>query len=259
MPSAEQQAFWEAQKKKRQEWEAGAVIVLRAIGTPGEVPVAMFDVNDEPVLVMENSELAGRRVEKIDVANSRVTTVARDKSERVFPLLDPRPVEFPVFTPQHVEALVSRQGRWGRDDRTMPVELLMAWGKINREGKEAILLAYLRGGNVIGIEPDLTGRGFRGGTSSSQLFARQISQRNKERREAFLASLTPEQRERFSVASPAIRLTAPPEEREAQMAQARKVKAAQDEVIAGLTPAQRQLYEAWQPPSENRPGAPARP
>ena len=256
MPTAEQQAFWEAEKKKREKWEAGAVIVLRAIGTPGEVPVAMFDVNDEPVLVMEHSELAGRRVEKIDVANSRVTTVARDKSERVFPLLDPRSVDFPDLAPNYVEAIVSGHGRSRPENRMLPPEVMLAWNKINREGKEAILLNYLRSGLVARFHHGPEGSG----ASMGQLFEKQISQRNKERHEAFLAGLTPEQRERFNGGlQPVIRLTAPPEEQEAQMAKARKIKAAQDEVIAGLTPDQRKLYEAWRPPTENRPGAPPRP
>ena len=252
MSLAERSALIEGHQAKLREWQAKAKIELRAIGTPGEVPVALFDVNDEPVLVVAHGELAGYQVTEIDGANARVTVTSRDKSERIFSLLDPRPVKFPVFSPQHVESLVSRQGRWGREDRSVPVELLMAWDKINREGKEAILLAYLQNGNIVGIEPDHTGSGFRSGTSSSQLFAKQISQRNKELRDTFLASLTPEQRERFKGGlQQAIRLTAPLEEREAQMAQSRKTKAGQDEVIAGLTPEQRKLYDAWRPKQEN--------
>ena len=94
MSPAERKAAREAEWARIREREANAKVVLRAVGTVGGVPVAMLDVNDEPKLVKEYSELVGQ-VAEIDVAKAQVTVRTRDGSLRVFTLTEPRPVKFP--------------------------------------------------------------------------------------------------------------------------------------------------------------------
>ncbi len=245
---AELKAMAEAERAKMEKWEAEAKIVLRTIGTPGGVPVALFDVNDEPCLVTEGFELVASMVTGIDVENKRVTVTHRDQSKRVFDLTDPRPVKFPSFTPETIDAIIARHPTVRPEASMLPVPVLMAWNSINREGKEAILLNYLQGGMVIGIRSGPFGMG----ASSSFLFQKQISQRSHERMNAFLASLTPEQKAAFKGgAQMAIRITDAPEKREAQMAISRQQKTEQDKVVAGLSPVQRKLYDAWRGPARN--------
>jgi beta-lactamase regulating signal transducer with metallopeptidase domain len=234
---------WEALNAERERWHAEAKVQLRAIGTPAGVPVAFLDVNDEPRLVIVGSNLQGARVSEIDVAGGRVITVSpRDQAQRVFELREPRDIKFPVISPQRIEQLLStEQSGMPRSD-SIPGEVMSAWPKINREGKEAILMNYLNSAIVVEIAflpGGLSGR-------SSSLLARQKEERNRARLEAFLGSLTAKQREEFGRGRiGVVSLAASREEQAAQVARAADQKAKQDAVIAALTPEQRKLYDDW--------------
>ena len=141
------------------------------------------------------------------------------------------------------EYLVTPAARRPDAENPVPSELVLAWRAINPEGKEAILMNYLRRGLVVDINSDASGAS----TSIARLFAKQISQRVQERREAFVASLTVEQRERFGGgAATLVRLDATPAESAAAVARAKFTKADQAKVIAELTSDQRKLYDLWQ-------------
>lgn len=234
---AERKAAREALMTELLERDANAKVVLRAIGTPGGVPVAMFDVNDEPKLVIEHSELVGW-VAEIDVAKAQVTVKSRNGSLRVFTLTEPRAVKFPEFSPGQVESFLRPTRRPPPFDGSVPNELLQAWGDLNREAKEVILLSYLRSGVVLDISSSSS-------LSRAPLFSRQIEQRQQERLQAFLATLTPEQHALFKGSSQGlVRIGASPEEQEAQAAKNRLTKSKQEELVASLTPEQRKLYDA---------------
>lgn len=222
------------------EQEAKAKVVLRAVGTVGGVPVAMFDVNDEPTLVMEDSELVGQ-VAEIDVANAQVTVITRDQSQRVFTLTDPRPVKFPDFSPQQVEMMIRGTSRGRPQNEGAPIELIRAWSELSREAKEVILLSYLRSGVVINISSSSS-------ASSGRLFERQMVQRIQENAGAFLASLSPEQRELFRGSSQGlVRLDASPAGQAALADKNRQAGSKLEQLLASLTPEQRKLYDAMRP------------
>jgi beta-lactamase regulating signal transducer with metallopeptidase domain len=232
-----------ARERQFLEWADAGKIVLRAIGAPGGVPVAVFDVDGEPKVVVEDSGLVAGRVTVIDGANGRVTVSFGKNGLREFLLTNPRPVKFPEISPKQFEFLVTPAARRSVEDNRVPSELVFAWSAINPEGKEAILMNYLRRGLVVDVHSDAKGAG----TSIQRLFAKQISQRVRERREAFVASLTAEQRERFGGgAEKAIRLDATPAESAAAIERSNTAKAKRDRVIAELTSEQRMLYDLWQ-------------
>jgi len=232
-----------AMDAEQERWAAEAKVQLRAIGTPGDVPVAFLDVNDEPRLVAVGSNLLDAAVTEIDLANGRVTTVSRvNQAQRVFELLEPRDIKFPVITPQQIERILSPDQPQMPRSTNLPPEVMGAWPQINREGKEAILMNYLRSGII--VEISVRPGGMSG--QSRSLFAKQRDERNRARLETFLASLTAKQREDFGrPGQMAISLKATPEQRAVQVAQAGEHKAKQDAVIAALTPEQRKLYDQW--------------
>ncbi|MFO1448865.1 MAG: M56 family metallopeptidase [Opitutaceae bacterium] len=242
MTDAEVHAYHQARIAERDRWAAEAKVVLRAIGTPGGVPVALFDVNDEPWLVKQGSDLVTSSVTTIDVQNARVTTTSsRDQSQRSYNLTEPRAVKFPEFTPQQIESLLPPNNQ--RKERPLvPLEIIQAWDVINRDGKEAILLNYLRGGYIIGIRT----RTGESSLTTALLFQQQFTQRFRDRYNTFAASLNAEQREAFAGGTQAaIRLDAPAEQRRDSAARAKAQMEKRDAVIAALTPEQRKLYDAW--------------
>jgi hypothetical protein len=174
-----------------------------------------------------------------------VTVSARDRSTRVYDLTEPREVKFPAFRPQDIDRIISTPRARDAGSRLVepvPPAVLFAWPSINREGKEAILLNYLRFGLIIDISGDSSGFSY----STKLLFAEKISSRNRERMDVFLASLSPEQRRRFGgPIQAAIRMDASPKDAGAALASGREQKAQRDEVIAELTAEQSKLYEFW--------------
>jgi beta-lactamase regulating signal transducer with metallopeptidase domain len=236
-----------------QEWEANVKLELRAVGEVGGVPVALIDVAGEPQIMMKGSGIMGLRVGEIDMKAQTATIVDRSGAGRLLPLTNPRAIEFPKVDAQWFltpEALARR--REARAQAFLPSAVLMAWPKINREGKEEILLNYLREGTVVVVRVDSSGRA--NGGSMGFLFAEQERQILRERREKFVASLTPEQRAEYgNGAEPLIRFTDPPAEREQQAAKAKEAKERIAKVIAGLTPEQKALYDDIMGPAPSRP------
>ena len=244
MSPAERKAARQERWAKLLAEEANAKVVLRAIGTPGGVPVAMFDVNDEPKLVMEGSELVGL-VAEIDVAKAQVTVRTRDGSLWVFTLTDPRPVKFPGVTsqPELQERMMRTPGYIRLRTQGVPDELVFTWAELNREAKEAILLHYLQRGLVVSISSDPVGE-----TSIGQLFEGQMEQRSQERIKAFVSTLTPEQHDLFRGSSQGlVRLDASPEKQAVLADKNRRSGSNLEQLLASLTPEQRRLYDAIRP------------
>ncbi len=240
---ADRKAAREAYMAELLERDDNAKVVLRAVGTVGGAPVAMFDVNDEPKLVTLYSGLVGQ-VAEIDVAKAQVTVSARDGSLRVFTLTEPRPVKFPSVTDQpELQERMMRMPDYVRLRREgVPSELVFTWGELNREAKEAILLFYLQRGLVVSLSNPP------GETSIAQLFERQMTQRSQERMKAFRASLTPEQWELFKgSAQGLVRMGAPPAGQEALAAKNSQAGSKLEQLLASLTPEQRKLYDAMRP------------
>jgi hypothetical protein len=235
---AERQAARDALLAEILRKEATAVVVLRAVGTVGGVPVAMVDVNDEPRVVMLYSELAGQVVE-IDVPQGQVTVQSRNGSLRIHKLTEPRPVKFPEVTsdPEQQEKMMGTPDYVRLRRQGVPSEVVLTWNTLNREAKEAILLSYLQLGLVVRIS--------QGEISVGQLFEQQMFQRSQERMRAFVASLSPEQEAWFrGSAVGLVRMDAPPEKLAAQAEKNRQTGANKEKLLASLTPEQRKLYDA---------------
>jgi len=241
--TAEQRARMKDRLARVIEWEEHANLELRAVGEAGGVPLAIVDVEGEPVLVSRQSGIMGLRVGEIDVANRQVTMLTRSGNARVLNLKNPETVKFPqlaadrFLTPQ-----AQARRRESMRGEAVPHELALAWPKINREGKIAILMSYLQGAEVVQIfrTPEDGGitvsRGF--------LFAEQLQAISHVRRDRFIASLTPEQKAGFTPAR-AIHFVDSPDQIQQQMAEAKKSNASREKVLASLTAEQRALYNAW--------------
>lgn len=251
LPPAERDRIRAELRLKEDEWAASVHYELRAVGLVGGVPVAMVDVNGDPNFVSVNSSLMDYRVSEIDVAAGSLVLQDRYGNTRFLPLVKPRAIEFPEVRPESFLSAEYQASLMERGHSSMlPSEVSMAWPKINREGKEAILLNYLRRAQLVVCIPTPTG-GSTGGVNF--LFREKLSALNRERREAFLASLTREQLAEYgNGASPAINLRSSPAEREAQVAAAREAEARREKVEAELTPEQRVLFEAWRGRSRSR-------
>lgn len=244
--NAEAQAKIEAMKAEQTKWEEELKFELLGIGHVAGEPVAFIAVNGNLCTVVAHCHLVRYGVEEIDVENKRVRlshVTRRGQPPLVLALTTPNPIKLPELGERQVEFLLSKEGiKLMNSSQGMPGELGMVWDKVNREGQVEVLTGYLRRGVVVGFFRSPVG----GGTGfSSRLLERQISQRNKQRREVFLASLTPEQAARYNTAMPAIGLRSSPEERAKQLALAKAAQAQQAEVIAGLTAEQRALYDEY--------------
>jgi beta-lactamase regulating signal transducer with metallopeptidase domain len=243
-PSAEQLAERAAMQVEREKWEKELVFEVCGLGNLRGVPVALIAVNGNLVTAVQGTRLLRASVLEIDVENSRVTLNRPGEANLIVPLTEVNPIELPEIDDRTMERRLSKEGiRQMQEFRGMPSELVMVWDKINREGQTEVLLSYLRSGHVVGIIPSpWGGHGYARG-----LFNAQISERLRVPRDAFLASLTPEQKADYGTGvEMAIRFTDPPAEREKQVAAAKDGRERQERVIAGLTPAQRALYDEWQ-------------
>ncbi len=241
-------------------WEANVKLELRAVGEVGGVPVALIDVEGEPMMAATDSGgIMGLRIGEINVAAKTATIVNRAGEKRVLSLTDPRPIEFPkieakwFLTP---EAIAQRQTN--RRDESLPSPVAEAWPRLNREAKEEILLSYLKRGTVLGVRtkpPD--GISTQTGFLFSQQQRQVMLEHLRERREKFLASLTPEQRAEYGDgASMVIRFTDPPDQIEKQRVKAQEIEERRKKVIASLTPAQKALYAEMTGQTPGRPSAP---
>lgn len=232
-----------------EEW--ANTVLLRAIGTPGGVPVALIDVAGTPSFVTVAGQFeAGPNtylsVLDIDIANGRLAIRDGKQVTHVLMLYKPRAVAFPQFSPAEVESLLDAYGH--HDNRPgLPIEVVNRWPGLSYEEKEKALLERLNQGFVVSVAA--------AGKSAviARLFDKQFTARNKARREAFLNSLDPAQRKRFvGNPQPLVSLKQPPQALKAQVETSRLAgeKAASDRaaVLAELTPEQRALYEQWQGP-----------
>jgi beta-lactamase regulating signal transducer with metallopeptidase domain len=229
---------------EQRQWETSVKLDLRAVGVVGGVPVALIDADGEPMLVSRDFGILTMDVKEIDVATKQVTVTMRVSGlTRVLPLTAPRAIEFPEVDPKPMlewRPLLETKEHYLR--QMLPDAITMKWGSFNRETKEEILLAFLATGQLVQVNSRERGVSM----SSSFLFERERQALQKERRERFLASLTPEQREKFGTgADRAVRLDAPKAEQEKASAEAKKSRAMREEVLANLTSEQARLYFEW--------------
>ena len=236
---AEMQAARAAYQAKHKAWEDQLTFELVGIGRAAGVPVGLIAVNGNLCAVMPGLTLGGREVSEIDVDNQRVTLSRRDQSSTVLVLTSTNPIKIPELSERQVEFLLSKESiKRTNAFHGMPIELHSIWGKVTREGQAQVLSGYLQRGLVVGA---LESEGY-----AAKLLQRQISERVKEKREAFVASPTPEQKAAFTAPQAAIRFTDPSAAREKQAAVAKSTQTRRDEVLANLTPEQRALYDEYQ-------------
>lgn len=224
-------------------WEENVRLELRALGEVGGVPVALVDVNGEPTLVCKQSGLLSLRVETMDLTAKRISFTTRMGKKRVLGLEQPDDFAFPEVDPERfftAEAIAKR-----RDPRgfSPPQELVRSWPGLGREAKIAILADALKQGTLLQMHVERSG-GI--STTSGFLFAELQATKNRERKDRFLATLTPVQRAEFDAsAAPAIRFTASSEEIAAQKTVGKESAARRGEFLASLSPVQRARYDEW--------------
>lgn len=242
-PTIPRSSDFEASRAKAIAWEENVKLDLRAVGEVGGVPVAVVDIEGSPVVVTVSSGIHALSVEPFDSHATQLVVRTRTGKERVLKLEDPRPIEFPdvrsapLLTPEAVQ----RRYEVVRHS-SVPAAIVLSWKKLDRAGKEVILMNYLRTGEVIQIFDSPGGIS----TTSGFLFSEQLQAIKRGQRDRFLASLTPEQREKFgSGGAAAVRFTESQVEIQKQLARAKEAAARRDEVLATLSPVQRQLYEEW--------------
>jgi hypothetical protein len=244
-PSRRTQQQMEAARRGKAAWEANVRLELRAIGEVGGEPVAMVDIDGNPVMVIRGVVFLRREVKSIDQQRKEVTLETSGEPDTVLQLTNPRPVAFPVLSPQAVERLLQPNSQRRHEvERGMPHEVLAAWKQINRDAQEEILMNYLREGLAWGSYGfgEFPGSGFR-----AHLFENQRNEIMAGKRAAFLASLSDDQRGIFTVSYPAVRFDAMPSpaERAAMSARIQADQKKQEEVVRVLTPEQRMLYDQW--------------
>ncbi|WP_438480942.1 M56 family metallopeptidase [Oleiharenicola lentus] len=242
--SAEEQAkLAERRRADEKQWEDNMTFALEGIGRVGGVPVAFLSMNGNLSAVIERSQVARRMVETIDVDNKQVTLVRQGQPPLVLALTTSDPIALTELQDFVVNSILSKEGiKRLNEFRGVPSELALVWDELSRQGQAEVLNGYLLRGLVVGVHIRPGGGA---GSSSGKLFEKEIAQRDKARRDAFFAALTPEQRARYSVSQQAIRFTASAAEREKASAAANAAKTSRAEVLAELTPAQRALYDEW--------------
>lgn len=233
---------------EREERLKNATIELRSIGRVGGVDVAIVDIENQPHVAVEGGAFESYySVEKVDSFAKEVIVRFRNEEPRALKLIHPRPAEYPVIPPELKKYLMSEKHQ--DDEATRRAEMLpgpvvFSWSSINPEARDKILLNYLREGRVVNV-----GMWDTGSTSSGSLFAREIAQARHERQEAFVATLSTEQKEWYvGTAQPAVDFRAAkrdPEGTRSKIA-ARQANVAENtmKLEASLTPKQRELYTA---------------
>jgi beta-lactamase regulating signal transducer with metallopeptidase domain len=229
-------------------WEENVKLELRAVGEVGGVPVAIVDLEGEPIVVTPNIGIRSLRVTAFLPTANEITVTTRSGTKRVLKLDNPSPVEFPKVDPNWFltpEAIARRQENQRHEK--IPGAIVLSWSKINRAGKEAILMNYLRAGEIVQVLETTSG-GY--STSSAFLFAEKLAAIRREKQQVFLASLTPEQRTKFgSGAAAAVRFTDSAVKVQEQMQRGKEAAARREEVVASLTPEQKKLYDEWMGPT----------
>lgn len=241
--SAKEQKRIERIEAERAQWEENVTYKLEGIGRVAGEPVAIISLNGNLCAVTTDVNLLRYLVNDIDVEKEQVTLTHREKPPLVLTLTTSNPIEVPEISEQRIDMLLSTKEsiQSMRDFRGLGGDLEMVWNNVNREGQIRILLDYLRRGKVVGIiNGPNSNEGYYG-----NLLNKEISRRDKVRRDAFVLSLTPEQRARFNTPQQAINLKASSAEREKLIAAGKAVQSTRDEVVANLTPEQRALYDEW--------------
>ncbi len=227
-------------------WEETVPLELRALGEISGVSLALVDVAGEPTLVTSQSGLLSLRLGNLDPAAHRLTFLTRSGKERTITLDHPATFIFPAVDPEPFLTPGATAARRGSRPSAPPRELVLSWPKLDREAKESILLDALKNGTVLQVHVEASG-GI--STTTGFLFAPLEANRNRERKDRFIASLTTDQRAEFDASIvAAIRITAPPTEIEAQKAAGKKASARRGKFLASLTPDQNALYHAWMDP-----------
>lgn len=238
----------EARRAEAIAWEENVKLELRAVGDVGGVPVALVDIEGNPILVTANIGIQSLCVAPFEPTATEITVLTRLGAKRVLKLENPSTFEFPKVSPAWFlspEAIARRQENQ-RHER-IPAAIVLSWSKINRAGKETILMNYLRTGEVVQVLETSSG-GY--STASSFLFAERLTAMRRELQQKFLASLTPEQKTKFnSGAAAAVRFTDSEAKIQEQLKRGKVAAARREEVITSLTPEQKKLYDEWMGPS----------
>ncbi|HNC24132.1 MAG TPA: M56 family metallopeptidase [Opitutaceae bacterium] len=228
------------------EWEKSVRLELRAIGEVGGEPVALVDVDDEPMLTNTMRGFQSLRVQRIEMEAKRLVLVGLDGQERVLTLEHPREIKFPRVDPAMMltpEGQARRQERVASPGGYLPMPMVMSWSKLNREAKEEILLNYLRLGELVQIFT--TGR--QGTTATSGfLFERQLQEQREQARKRFVASLTPEQLVEYKQSAlPAVRIDQTSFKLADAGARRQEAILHHERLMASLTKEQLALFEAY--------------
>jgi hypothetical protein len=253
MRSPEIEAKLKAYEREREAWESKLKFELRAVGSIGGVAVAIIDIDGQPQAATPGSHLLRWVVERIDPQNKTAVLTQPGQPDRALTLthaseaaslMIERENQILLMNKANPETLMKISIRRFQEYPLMPREVEAAWGRLDRDSKEAILVNYLTSGIVMSrvIEPNGTGRG-----GASLLFGRQISERRRQGLQRFMGSLTPAQREKYHHgAMGVINFTVSAAEQKKQSDRAKAMAKDQAEVVAGLTAEQRKLYDALQ-------------
>lgn len=237
--SAKEQKRIERIQAERTQWEENVTYKLEGIGRVAGEPVAIISLDGNLCAVTTDVTLLRYLVNDIDVEKEQVTLTHRDKPPLVLTLTTSNPIELPEISDRQVEFFLSTKERIWNMREFRVGDLMMVWNDVNREGQIRALTSYLKVGFAVGIIPQS------GEISYSNVLRKEISRRDKVRRDAFIASLTPEQRARFNTPQRAINFKASLAEREKLIAAGKVVETGKAEVVAALTPEQRALYDEW--------------
>lgn len=227
---------------------------LCGVGRRWDVPVALVAVNGDLSAVIEGSRLLRYRVTRIDVESRTVVLQPMDGPVQTLSLEGTNLWSEPdmklglkdrirmeedlrryVLSKRNIQNLATFRGP--------PSELSMVWSKVSREGQVETLTRYLEQGLAVQIIRFGSGRITAGG---DRLLERQIRDLIRGKHQAFILSLSAEQREAYDEGRErAIAFTAPVPERAKQQALANEAKARREQVLANLTPEQKVLYDEW--------------
>ncbi len=228
------------------EWESTVKLELRAMGLVGGEPVALVDVEGEPMLTNSTRGFRSLQVKSIDVEAHELVLVGRGGAVRSLRLEHPREIKFPDV---HAEMFLSPEGLARRRQRAEAARgyglepVVMSWPKLNREAKEELLMNYLRTGELLQIFV-IKGSGVT--ASSGFLFERQLMEQRAAARQRFVATLSPAQLADYrQSALPAARIGQATAQLDGMRTRAREAAIHHDRFVESLTAEQRALYEEY--------------
>jgi hypothetical protein len=148
------------------------------------------------------------------------------------------PIGIPPMADSQRQYLLSKEGRKATYRLETP-EPLRQWTTLSRAEQSKVLLQCLDQGLVVGSARS-------GESYAGRLLERQIAEITKRKREAFLAALTPEQRNAYAQPQAVLRLGDPSIDRVKIAAEVAATTERRNKVIASLTAEQRALYDDLQ-------------